>query len=159
MDKLQDLRDEMGPLFITSGYRSLTHPSEAKKDRPGPHTHGRACEGVPFLSADSLQMDEHGFRLSGAVVDVAGGMLCPLPMIGRGLGQCFALPWQEHIDLFKERFAHVRSPTRELPIDGRSPRLRYENQSEKTSAFRRYNRTLRFSSWLSFEARRRHVMV
>ena len=61
--------------------------------------------------------------------------------------------------LFKERFAHVRSPTRELPTDGRSPRLRYENQSEKTSAFRRYNRTLRFSSWLSFEARRRHVMV
>ena len=34
-------------------------------------------------------------------------MLCPLPMIDRGLDQCLALPGQEHIDLLKERFSHV----------------------------------------------------
>ena len=64
MDKLQDLRDEMGPLFITSGYRSLTHPSEAKKDRPGPHTHGRACDiaiwGEPAYSLVG-RAENHGF--------------------------------------------------------------------------------------------------
>ena len=34
MDKLQNLRDEMGPLWITSGYRSLTHPERDLKVGP-----------------------------------------------------------------------------------------------------------------------------
>ena len=64
MDKLQDLRDEMGPLHITSGYRSLTHPNEIKKDRPGAHTHGRACDiamyGEPAYSIVG-RAENHGF--------------------------------------------------------------------------------------------------
>ena len=42
MDRVQKLRDELGPLRITSGYRSPQHPVELKKDVPGAQTYGRA---------------------------------------------------------------------------------------------------------------------
>jgi zinc D-Ala-D-Ala carboxypeptidase len=43
--KLQKLRDLYGkPLTITSGYRDITHPIEAKKDKGGYHTKGMACD-------------------------------------------------------------------------------------------------------------------
>jgi uncharacterized protein YcbK (DUF882 family) len=44
LDKLQRLRNELGPLRITSGYRSPQHPVELKKDVPGAHTYGRAVD-------------------------------------------------------------------------------------------------------------------
>ena len=65
MDRLQLLRSHYGsPLTITSGYRSLTHPNEIKKDRPGAHTHGRACDiamhGEPAYSIVG-RAENHGF--------------------------------------------------------------------------------------------------
>ena len=44
MDALQDLRDNTGPLTITSGYRHPTHPAEATKPRPGSHSRGMAAD-------------------------------------------------------------------------------------------------------------------
>ena len=45
MDKLQELRNRLGfPLVITSGYRSVKHPIEAKKAKGGMHTKGLACD-------------------------------------------------------------------------------------------------------------------
>ncbi len=44
MSKLLALRLTYGPMTITSGYRDKTHPREAKKDAPGAHTTGKACD-------------------------------------------------------------------------------------------------------------------
>ena len=45
MEKLQELRLMVRvPFIITSGYRDITHPVEAKKDRPGVHTMGIAAD-------------------------------------------------------------------------------------------------------------------
>lgn len=43
--RLQQLRTAYGgPLIISSGYRDPTHPREAAKPYPGPHTTGRAAD-------------------------------------------------------------------------------------------------------------------
>ena len=45
LDKLDELRDRCGFSFvITSGYRSPSHPIEAKKDVPGTHAQGIAAD-------------------------------------------------------------------------------------------------------------------
>ena len=43
--RLDELRDRCGfPFFITSGYRDITHPVEAKKEVGGQHTKGVAAD-------------------------------------------------------------------------------------------------------------------
>lgn len=43
--KLDALRAECGfPFRITSGYRSESHSIEARKEKPGQHTRGIACD-------------------------------------------------------------------------------------------------------------------
>lgn len=45
MEKLTSLRaDWSQPMVITSAYRCPEHPIEAKKDKPGAHTSGRAVD-------------------------------------------------------------------------------------------------------------------
>ena len=45
MDKLQELRTLYGkPIIITSGYRSPKHSIEARKQQPGMHSTGLACD-------------------------------------------------------------------------------------------------------------------
>lgn len=44
LDKLQAIRDELGPLTLTSAYRCANHPVEARKARPGQHNHGHAFD-------------------------------------------------------------------------------------------------------------------
>lgn len=45
MDRLQKLRTLYGkPLSISSGYRSASHPIEARKAKPGAHNTGRAAD-------------------------------------------------------------------------------------------------------------------
>lgn len=45
MRRLQLLRTHYKkPMAITSGYRHATHPTEAKKAKPGAHATGRACD-------------------------------------------------------------------------------------------------------------------
>jgi uncharacterized protein YcbK (DUF882 family) len=65
MARLQALRTEAGfPFRITSGYRHVTHPVETKKDRPGFHTMGLACDiGTDSWTAHRLVelAYKHGF--------------------------------------------------------------------------------------------------
>ena len=45
MEVLQNIRDEFGPMRITSGYRHPTHPREARKQRSdGEHTRGMCAD-------------------------------------------------------------------------------------------------------------------
>ena len=45
MQALQALRTAYGaPMVITSGYRSARHSIEARKDKPGAHESGMACD-------------------------------------------------------------------------------------------------------------------
>lgn len=56
MARLQALRTTYGkPMVITSGFRHATHPIEAKKDRPGEHTTGRAAD-VAVRGPDALRL-------------------------------------------------------------------------------------------------------
>ena len=41
---LQRIRDEFGPMKITSGYRCPKHRIEAAKSSPGPHSTGKAAD-------------------------------------------------------------------------------------------------------------------
>jgi len=45
INKLNELRVAFGkPMRITSGFRDVTHPIEAKKSSPGAHTTGKAAD-------------------------------------------------------------------------------------------------------------------
>lgn len=44
MVKLQAIRDIVGPMTVTSGYRCPQHPVEARKATPGMHGRGRAVD-------------------------------------------------------------------------------------------------------------------
>jgi|TARA_R100000455_G_C6268953_1_gene124521 uncharacterized protein YcbK (DUF882 family) len=45
INKLNELRVAFGkPMRITSGFRDVTHPIEAKKSSPGAHTTGQAAD-------------------------------------------------------------------------------------------------------------------
>ena len=45
MEKVDELRDRCGfPFVITSGFRSVQHPIEAKKNVPGTHSQGIAAD-------------------------------------------------------------------------------------------------------------------
>jgi zinc D-Ala-D-Ala carboxypeptidase len=41
---LQAIRDQVGPLRVTSGYRCRQHPNEVQKIQPGSHAQGRAAD-------------------------------------------------------------------------------------------------------------------
>lgn len=41
---LQAIRNEYGPMVITSGFRHSTHPIEARKMKPGEHTMGMCVD-------------------------------------------------------------------------------------------------------------------
>jgi zinc D-Ala-D-Ala carboxypeptidase len=44
VDCLQKLRDKVGPVTVTSGYRSSAHSVERAKERPGTHAMGLAVD-------------------------------------------------------------------------------------------------------------------
>lgn len=44
MIALQYIRDEYGPMTVTSGFRCPLHPAEKKKNNPGSHAQGRAAD-------------------------------------------------------------------------------------------------------------------
>ena len=55
MDMLTELRRYYGPLIITSAYRDVTHPIEAKKSKPGAHTYGRAVD-IAVRGSDAFKL-------------------------------------------------------------------------------------------------------
>lgn len=69
MQILQKIRDELQkPIFISSGFRSVKHPVEQEKDRPGEHTYGMAvdiiCHAERALEIIYLALD-NGIRRIG----------------------------------------------------------------------------------------------
>jgi len=49
MDILQSMRTELAkPIFISSGFRSVKHPVEQDKDKPGEHTLGMAVDIICY---------------------------------------------------------------------------------------------------------------
>lgn len=69
MDRLQALREDCGFSFlVSSGYRDATHPIEARKSKPGEHSHGLAadirCNGHQAFKMVELAY-KHGFTRIG----------------------------------------------------------------------------------------------
>lgn len=85
LDRLQLLRDAVGPLVVTSGYRSRAHPVEAKKDLPGAHTSGRAvdvaCRGEQAYQVLGKAL-ELGFTGIGVSQSGEGGRFLHLDDLG-----------------------------------------------------------------------------
>ncbi len=53
LDKLQAIRDEFNaPIIISSAYRCVNHPEEAKKKSPGTHNQGIAFDAFIPWGAD-----------------------------------------------------------------------------------------------------------
>lgn len=66
---LQSIRNELErPIFISSGYRSVKHPVEQEKDKPGEHTYGMAvdilCHGERAIKILELAIN-NGIRRIG----------------------------------------------------------------------------------------------
>ena len=46
---LQEIRDDIKrPLFVSSGFRSVKHPVEVSKEKPGEHTLGMAVDLIAY---------------------------------------------------------------------------------------------------------------
>jgi len=76
---LQSLRDRVGPMKITSGYRCPIHPEEAKKSAPGSHAEGKAADFEPLRTTirsalkHALDIDFPGIGLAKSFIHVDGG--------------------------------------------------------------------------------------
>jgi len=56
MERLQLLRNAYGkPMYISSGYRDPTHPTEAIKAEPGAHTTGHAAD-IAISGRDAVKL-------------------------------------------------------------------------------------------------------
>jgi uncharacterized protein YcbK (DUF882 family) len=61
--KLQELRNLVNiPLKISSGYRCKDHPIEKKKEKPGTHSEGIACD-ILCSGADAYKILDSAFEL------------------------------------------------------------------------------------------------
>lgn len=95
MADLEDLREYWGkPMTITSAYRDVTHPIEAKKSKRGAHTYGRAVdvavsgsEAHDFVKA----VVEHGKFKRIGVAQKGNGRFIHLDNMSNGEG--FPSPW------------------------------------------------------------------
>lgn len=73
MSILQRIRRDAGTLTITSGFRCVEHPVEAKKEKRGAHTFGRAadiaCRGAKALAVVNAALK---YGIEGIGVSQAG---------------------------------------------------------------------------------------
>ena len=74
MDKVSELREQLGfPFIVTSAYRCVKHPIEARKNSPGAHTTGRAIDiGVSGLNAYKLLIGSLNAGFTGIGVQQKG---------------------------------------------------------------------------------------
>lgn len=64
LDKLDELRHRVGfPFVITSGYRDVTHPIEAKKERGGVHSQGIAADIRVSNGAEAYAIMKEAFGM------------------------------------------------------------------------------------------------
>jgi len=75
MSILDNIREALGkPLIVSSGYRCINHPIEAKKVKPGAHTTGKAVDFAVvgrdaqqvLLSAIVLEVQRIGVQQKGS---------------------------------------------------------------------------------------------
>lgn len=70
--KVDELRSALGrPLIVTSGYRSPTHSLEAKKEKPGTHAQGIACDLKVSNGAERRELVKQAFYLGFTGIGVA----------------------------------------------------------------------------------------
>lgn len=95
MAMLDDLREFYGkPMTITSAYRDITHPIEARKKKPGAHTYGRAVDVAVSGSEAHAFMQavfEHGGFKRVGVQQKGTGRFIHLDNMSNGEG--FPNPW------------------------------------------------------------------
>ncbi|MBN38237.1 MAG: hypothetical protein CMI29_07185 [Opitutae bacterium] len=60
---LQKIRDEVGPLALTSAYRCARHPEEAEKEQPGQHFKGVAFDIYVPWGVKRMQIVELALKL------------------------------------------------------------------------------------------------
>jgi len=76
MIKLQALRTEYGKsMTITSGYRDITHPIEAKKAKGGEHTHGNCADIACADSSTRYKLVSMALRHGFTRIGVAKGFI------------------------------------------------------------------------------------
>ena len=71
LDRLNELRGLYGKsLRVTSGFRDVTHPIEARKQTPGAHTTGQAAD-LAVRGADAYKLLEIALSLKFSGIGVA----------------------------------------------------------------------------------------
>lgn len=79
---LNAIRREFGPMPVTSGYRCVDHPIEAKKQQPGAHCTGKAVD-IGVSRGDAYKL-----------IEVAMAHGCPrIGVNQRGEGRFVHLDW------------------------------------------------------------------
>lgn len=72
LKKLDELRDACGfPFVITSGFRSPTHPIEAKKEVPGTHSQGIAADIAVSNGAERFLIVKNAIKLNFSGIGIA----------------------------------------------------------------------------------------
>ena len=72
MELVDELRHRCDfPFIITSGYRSLTHPIEAKKDVPGTHAQGIAADIQILNGRDRYTLLSTAFNMGFTGIGIA----------------------------------------------------------------------------------------
>ena len=76
MELVDELRDRCGfPFVITSGFRSPTHPIEAKKDVPGTHSQGIAADIKITNAAHRYAIIREALSMGFTGIGVAGDFI------------------------------------------------------------------------------------
>lgn len=76
LSKLDSLREYCGfPFVITSGYRSPSHPIEAKKDVPGTHAQGIAADIKTTNAAHRYTLIREALSMGFTGIGVAGDFI------------------------------------------------------------------------------------
>jgi uncharacterized protein YcbK (DUF882 family) len=78
LHKLDELRGKCGfPFKITSGYRDVTHPAEARKEKGGTHTQGIAADIAVSNGVDRMRIVKEALAMgfSGIGVSHSGGFV------------------------------------------------------------------------------------
>jgi len=69
------MRDLIGPLGITSGYRCPHHEEEAKKVHPGSHAQGRACDIKALNGYDRFKVIQAAIEVGMSGIGQANGFV------------------------------------------------------------------------------------
>ncbi|MGB2464774.1 MAG: YcbK family protein [Candidatus Puniceispirillaceae bacterium] len=71
MNRLQSIRDQYGPMIITSGFRCENHPAEKSKKNPGAHAQGRAADIAVDNATQASKLHQFGNQIGMLGVGIA----------------------------------------------------------------------------------------